>query len=76
MCAPPTGTCATCAYLALEPSEEWDVCTHKRVWHTQTYLDETCEHYSTEFDQTNLAWYDREGFDGDLSDFPNAGGAR
>lgn len=32
--------------------------------------------YPTEFRPTNLAWYDSEGFDGDLSDFPNAGGAK
>lgn len=67
-----TPSCATCAYLSLEPSEEWDVCTHRRVEHVQTHLDETCENYSTAFDPRNLAWYEAEGFDGDLDGMPNA----
>lgn len=58
------GTSRSCAYLALESTEERDVCTHREVWQTQTYLDETCNNYSNTFNPANLAW--ANDFGGDL----------
>ena len=63
--------CRNCAYLALEPAHDTDICTHRDSGIADVWPNDSCYHFSSDFDPRKLCWHENEGWDRDISNLPN-----